>query len=114
MGLGRDRLGESSQDLLAIVLQFRGTPAAKLESFVILERIPREQFEVVDLDDGDQAKPTAVVRAPKDAPCDNVGNPADPLPALMRTRAMAILRQSSRPTVRMTMAVMKKPKARLI
>lgn len=72
------RLGEAGQDLLAIVLQFRSTLAAELESFAILERILREQFEVVDGDDGDQGKPTAVVRAPKDVPCDNVGNPADP------------------------------------
>ena len=72
------RLGEAGQDLLSIVLQFRGTPAAELESFIILERILEEQFEVVDGDGDDQDKPTAVVRVPKEVPCDNVGNPADP------------------------------------
>ena len=71
------RLGEAGQDLLAIVLQFRGTSAAELESFVILERILREQFDLVGGDDSDQEKPATVVRAPKDVPCDNVGNPAD-------------------------------------
>lgn len=76
--VSRRRLGEAGQDLLAIVLQFQGTSAAKLESFIILERILRDQFEIVDRDNGDQGKPMAVVREPKDVPCDTVGNPADP------------------------------------
>jgi len=51
--VSKRRLGEAGQDLLAIVFQFQGTPAAKLESFIIIERILRDQFEVADRDDGD-------------------------------------------------------------
>ncbi len=75
--VSRRRLGEAGQDLLAIVMQFRDTPAATLESFVILERVLRDQFEISDRDD-DKAGLTAVIRDPKDVPCDTVGNPADP------------------------------------
>ena len=74
--VSRRRLGEAGQDLLAIVMQFRDTPAATLESFVILERVLRDQFEISDRDD-DKAGLTAVIRDPKDVPCNTVGNPAD-------------------------------------
>ena len=37
--VSKRRLGEAGQDLLALVLQFRDTAAAKLSSFAILERV---------------------------------------------------------------------------
>ena len=76
--VSKRRLGEAGQDLLSLALQFRGTSAAQLSSFTILERVLRDQFEIVDGDCGSQEKPTALVREPQDVPCDTVGNPADP------------------------------------
>ena len=76
--VSKRRLGEAGQDLLALVLQFRDTAAAKLSSFVILERVLRDQFEIVDDECGDRDAKRAAIRDPKDVPCDTVGNPADP------------------------------------
>ena len=76
--VSKRRLGEAGQDLLALVLQFRDTAAAKLFSFAILERILRDQFEIVDDEYGDRDATRAAIRDPKDVPCDTVGNPADP------------------------------------
>ena len=76
--VSKRRLGEAGQDLLSLAFQFRETSAGKLPSFLILERVLRDQFEIVDADCGPQDKPTAIVREPKDVPCDTVGNPADP------------------------------------
>ena len=61
-----------------LVLQFRDTAAAKLSSFAILERVLRDQFEIVDDEYGDRDAKRAAIRDPKDVPCDTVGNPADP------------------------------------
>ena len=36
--VSKRRLGEAGQDLLALAMQFRDTPAAKLFSFAILEQ----------------------------------------------------------------------------
>ena len=69
---------EAGQYLLALVLQFRDTAAAKLSSFAILERVLRDQFEIVDDEYGDRDATRAAIRYPKDVPCDTVGNPADP------------------------------------
>ena len=52
--VSKRRLGEAGQDLLALVLQFRDTAAAKLSSFAILERVLRDQFEIVDDECGDR------------------------------------------------------------
>ncbi len=60
------------------MLQFRDTAAAKLSSFAILERVLRDQFEIVDDECGDRDAKRAAIRDPKDVPCDTVGNPADP------------------------------------
>ena len=60
------------------MLQFRDTAAAKLFSFAILERVLRDQFEIVDDEYGDRDATRAAIRDPKDVPCDTVGNPADP------------------------------------
>ena len=76
--VSRRRLGEAGQDLLALAKQFRDTPAAALSSFAILERVLRDQFEIVDDDCGNHGAPVVAVRNPKDVPCDTVGNPADP------------------------------------
>ena len=76
--VSKRRLGEAGQDLLALVLQFRDTAAAKLFSFAILERVLRDQFEIVDDEYGDRDATRAAIRDPKDVPCDTVGNPADP------------------------------------
>ena len=76
--VSKRRLGEAGQDLLALVLQFRDTAAAKLSSFAILERVLRDQFEIVDDECGDRDATRAAIRDPKDVPCDTVGNPADP------------------------------------
>ena len=75
--VSKRRLGEAGQDLLALVLQFRDTAAAKLSSFAILERVLRDQFEIVDDECGDRDAKRAAIRDPKDVPCDTVGNPAD-------------------------------------
>ena len=76
--VSKRRLGEAGQDLLALVLQFRDTAAAKLSSFAILKRVLRDQFEIVDDECGDRDAKRAAIRDPKDVPCDTVGNPADP------------------------------------
>ena len=55
--VSKRRLGEAGQYLLALVLQFRDTAAAKLSSFAILERVLRDQFEIVDDECGEEAKP---------------------------------------------------------
>ena len=71
--VSKRRLGEAG--LLALVLQFRDTAAAKLSSFAILERVLRDQFEIVDDECGDRDAKRAAIRDPKDVPCDTVGNP---------------------------------------
>ncbi len=52
--------------------RFRDTEAADLASFQILERVFGEQFEE------STAGATPRVREPREIPCDNVRNPADP------------------------------------
>ncbi len=76
--VSKRRLGEAGQDLLSLAIQFRDTAAAKLSSFAILERVLRDQFEIVEEGCDDHDAPLATIRAPKDVPCDTVGNPADP------------------------------------
>ena len=76
--VSKRRLGDAGQDLLALAAQFRDTAAAKLSSFAILERVLRDQFEVVKNDDDEHGAPITVIRAPQDVPCDTVGNPSDP------------------------------------
>jgi len=76
--VSRRRLLEAGQDLLALALQFRDTVAEQLSSFAILERVLRDQFDVVEDGSSEPATPIAIVRKPADVPCDTVGNPADP------------------------------------
>ena len=68
--VSKRRLGEAGQDLLALAMQFRDTPAEKLFSFAILERVPSDQFEIVEDDCGKHDGPLAAVRKPTDVPCD--------------------------------------------
>ncbi len=76
--VSKRRLGEAGQDLLALALQFRDTAAAKLSSFAILERVLRDQFEILDKACGERGARRVAIRDPKDVPCDTVGNPSDP------------------------------------
>ncbi|MDA1100654.1 MAG: transposase [Proteobacteria bacterium] len=76
--VSKRRLGEAGQDLLALALQFRDTAAAKLSSFAILERVLRDQFEIIDNEAGASEAKRVAIRDPKDVPCDTVGNPSDP------------------------------------
>ena len=76
--VSRRRLLEAGQDLLSLALQFRGTAAEQLSSFAILERVLRDQFDVVENSSSEPATPIAIVRKPENVPCNTVGNPADP------------------------------------
>ena len=78
------RLPEAAQDVCALVQQFRLGAAAKLESFVLLERIFHEQCEVVE-----DATTPVVVRPPRESGCDGVINPADPTRVTTSTAARA-------------------------
>ena len=76
--VSRRRLPEAGRDLLNLATMFRDTDAAGLESFRLLERVLGEQFEVLPA--GEDTKDDARLRLkePKEIPCDNVRNPADP------------------------------------
>lgn len=92
------RLPEAGEDMLHLFLQFEQTEAAQLESFVILERVLHEQFEVIrndpdDHDKGDAAGPTLVIKEPKDITCDNVRNPADPDASYNKHRGLGYMVQ---------------------
>ena len=65
------RLPEAALDVHALIQQFRLGDAAELVSFVLLERVFREQCEVTT----DPAQPV-VVRPPRTSNCDGVINPA--------------------------------------
>ena len=67
--------GEAGQDILALAMQFRGTPAARLAGFAIMERVLRDRFGTVDDDCGDQGVPVVAVRKPRDVPCDTMLRP---------------------------------------
>ena len=101
--VSKRRLGEAGQDLLALVLQFRDTAAAKLSSFAILERVLRDQFEIVDDECGDRDAKRAAIRDPKD-PCRAIPSAIRPTRtrATTRTRVRDTWRRSSKPIVKMT------------
>jgi hypothetical protein len=86
------RLPEAAEDLLRLSVMFAKTEAAKLESFVILQRVLHEQFHVVATED-DDAAPALRVKEPKDIPCDNVHNPADPDSSYNKHRGQGYLVQ---------------------
>jgi hypothetical protein len=88
------RLPEAGEDMLTLATMFRDTPAASLDSFVILERVLREQFEVSDShDDVGDPKPTLRIKEPHEIPCDNVRNPADPDSSYNKHRGQGYLTQ---------------------
>lgn len=74
----RRRLDEAGRDLLHLVLQFKGTAAADLSTYALLEQVLHEQFEITQGEDDDRSSAITVPRKPADIPCDNVSNPADP------------------------------------
>ncbi len=69
------RLPEAAADLHGLLVQFESTPAAALESFVLMRRVFQEQCELVQTP-GTQTP--IRIKEPQDIPCDNVLNPADP------------------------------------
>jgi len=92
--VSKRRLPEAGRDLLTLATMFRDTPAASLDSFAILERVLSEQFEVTDMDrDDDDPNPTLRVKEPKEIPCDNVRNPADPDSSYNKHRGQGYLTQ---------------------
>lgn len=76
--VSRRRLDEAGRDLLHITEQFKGTAAADLPSYALLEKVLHEQFEITRGEDDNMPSAIAVPRQPADMPCDNVSNPADP------------------------------------
>ena len=100
--VSKRRLGEAGQDLLALVLQFRDTAAAKLPVLRSWRGFCAIRFEIVDDECGDRDAKRAAIRDPKDVPCDTVGNPADPDASYTRTRVRDTWRRSSKPIVKMT------------
>ena len=75
--VSKRRLPEAANDLLNLALMFEGGEAAKLPSFALLQRVLQEQFEVLPPDD-DQDEQRVRIKEPREIPCDNVRNPADP------------------------------------
>jgi hypothetical protein len=82
----RRRLPVCARDLYRLVDLFRGTAAAKLESYALMERLLAEQCEVVgrderplkdDDDDGEGGVPV-VVKEPKDVSANSLQSPHDP------------------------------------
>ena len=86
-GEGRRRLGVCARDLYRLVDGFRGTAAAQLEEYRLLERLLREQCVVGNKRDGrpgegdDDAGEGAVpitLRDPKEVRSDSLQSPHDP------------------------------------
>ena len=86
-GEGRRRLGVCARDLYRLVDGFRGTAAAQLEEYRLLERLLREQCVVGNKRDGrpgegdDDAGEVAVpitLRDPKEVRSDSLQSPHDP------------------------------------
>lgn len=86
------RLPEAGQDLWRLSQMFASTEAATLKSFAILQRVLDEQFEVPETCSIDSADPIRV-KEPKDIPCDNVRNPADPDSSYNKHRGQGYLAQ---------------------
>jgi len=72
------RLPEAALDLYRLVMQFRLTAAAQLDSFQLLERVLAEQCDIVQDESDTDAEAQIVVKTPQDVASDNVVNPADP------------------------------------
>ena len=91
------RLPEAGVDLLGLVEAFRGTEAATLPSFALLERVLGEQFEVVvgeapgTAPDDDHARIRVI--EPKGLACDILNNPSDPDSSYNKHRGQGYLAQ---------------------
>jgi hypothetical protein len=86
-GEGRRRLAVCARDLYRLVDRFRGTPAAELDEYRLLERLLREQCHVgrhrdgrpkADDDDAGAGKVPIALRDPKEVPADSLQSPHDP------------------------------------
>jgi hypothetical protein len=86
-GEGRRRLAVCARDLYRLVDRFRGTPAAEMEEYRLLERLLREQCHVgrhrdgrpeSDDDDAGEGKVPIALRDPKDVRPDSLQSPHDP------------------------------------
>ena len=86
-GDGRRRLSVCARDLYRLVERFRGTAAARLEEYHLLERLLREQCHVGrhrdgrpgnDDDDADEGKVPIALKDPKEVSPDSLQSPYDP------------------------------------
>ena len=98
-GEGRRRLGVCARDLYRLVDGFRGTAAAQLEEYRLLERLLREQCVVGNKRDGrpgegdDDAGEGAVpitLRDPKEVRSDSLQSPHDPEAHLQRAQRQGV------------------------
>ena len=86
-GDGRRRLSVCARDLYRLVDRFRGTAAARLEEYRLLERLLREQCHVGrhgdgrprdDDDDAGEGKVPIALKSPKEVRPDSLQSPYDP------------------------------------
>jgi hypothetical protein len=86
-GEGRRRLAVCARDLYRLVDRFRGTAAAELEAYRLLERLLREQCHVGrhrdgrpgdDDDDAGEGKVPVALKDPREVPADSLQSPHDP------------------------------------
>ena len=86
-GEGRRRLSVCARDLYRLVDRFRGTTAAQLEEYRLLERLLREQCHVGkhrdgrpgdDDDDAGECKVPVALKDPKQVSADSLQSPHDP------------------------------------
>jgi hypothetical protein len=86
-GQGRRQLAVCARDLYRLVDRFRGTPAAEMEEYRLLERLLREQCHVgrhrdgrpeTDDDDVGEGKVPIALRDPKEVRPDSLQSPHDP------------------------------------
>ena len=83
---GRRRLSVCARDLYRLVARFRGTAAARLEEYQLLERLLREQCHVErrdggpgeDDDDAGEEKAPVALKDPKEVSADSLQSPYDP------------------------------------
>ena len=86
-GEGRRRLSVCARDLYRLVYRFRGTTAAQLEEYRLLERLLRQQCHVGkhrdgrpgdDDDDAGECKVPVALKDPKQESADSLQSPHDP------------------------------------
>ena len=87
------RLPEAGRDLWQLAKRFESTEARALESFGLLQRVLAEQFEIVEADDASADDAPVRVKEPKEIPCDNLRNPADPDSSYNKHRGQGYLAQ---------------------